>query len=64
MPGAKMPAKKAAKRGRDDTRTVRAATHLGRLAEAKGKRLVVDLDAAAREALEALRVRLNDWRSE
>ena len=46
--------KAPAKRGRDETRTVRAVAHLERLEEAKGKRLVVDLDAPAREALEAL----------
>lgn len=34
--------------------TARATAHLDRLEEAKGKRLVVDLDAPAREALEAL----------
>lgn len=42
------------KRGKDVTRTVRQVAHLGRLDAAKGKRLVVDLDAAAREALEGL----------
>lgn len=43
-----------AKRGRDVTRTERQVAHLGRLEQAKGKRIVVDLDAASREALEAL----------
>ncbi|TXI24200.1 MAG: hypothetical protein E6Q67_02995 [Roseateles sp.] len=38
----------------DTTRTARAVAHLERLQEAKGKRLVVDLDAPGREALEAL----------
>lgn len=38
----------------DVTRTARAKTHLGRLEEAKGKRLVVDLAAPARNALEQL----------
>ncbi|MEJ6003851.1 hypothetical protein [Paucibacter soli] len=38
----------------DTTRTARAATHLERLREAKGKRLLVDLDAPGREALEIL----------
>lgn len=38
----------------DTTRTARAVAHLERLQDAKGKRLVVDLDAAGREALEAL----------
>jgi len=32
----------------------RAKAHLGRLEESKGKRLVVDLDAPGRIALEAL----------
>lgn len=44
----------AAKRGRDVTRTERQGGYLERLEAAKGKRLVVDLDAAAREALEGL----------
>lgn len=43
-----------AKRGRDMTRTVRAVAHLERLQESRGKRLLVDLDASAREALEGL----------
>lgn len=38
----------------DVTRTARAGAYLERLEEAKGKRLVVDLDAAGRRALEAL----------
>lgn len=54
MPIAASQAKTAAKRGRDDTRTERATAHLERLEAAKGKRLVVDLDAPAREALEEL----------
>ena len=36
------------------TRTQRQVAHLERLEDAKGKRLVVDLDQPAREALEAL----------
>ena len=52
----------APKRGRpfaespvgDVTRTARAAAHLERLSEAKGHRLVVDLDASANSALESL----------
>jgi hypothetical protein len=43
-----------AKRGRDVTRTERQVAHLDRLEQANGKRIVVDLDAASREALEAL----------
>lgn len=43
-----------AKRGKDLTRTVRQVAHLDRLAESKGKRIVADLDAPAREAMEAL----------
>lgn len=42
------------KRGRDVTRTARQEDYLERLADAKGKRLVVDLDANGRMALEAL----------
>lgn len=38
----------------DVTRTARAKAHLERLEEAKGKRLVVDLDANACSALESL----------
>lgn len=38
----------------DRTRTARAAAHLERLEEAKGKRVVVDLGKAEREALEGL----------
>ena len=38
----------------DVTRTARAKAHLDRLGDAKGKRLVVDLDAPGREALEVL----------
>ena len=38
----------------DLTRTARAKAHLERLDEAKGKRLVVDLDAEGRMALEGL----------
>lgn len=50
----KTSAAKTVKRGRDATRSARAAAHLQRLKESKGKRLVVDLDAPAREALETL----------
>lgn len=50
-PAMKVP---AAKRGRDVTRSERQEGYLQRLEGAKGKRLVVDLDAPAREALEAL----------
>ncbi len=42
------------KRGRDVTRTARQEAHLERLEVAQGKRLVVDLDAGARQALENL----------
>lgn len=38
----------------DVTRTARAEAYLKRLSEAKGKRLVIDLGAPAREALEQL----------
>lgn len=38
----------------DVTRTARAGAYLERLTEAKGKRVVVDLAAPAREALDAL----------
>lgn len=38
----------------DLTRTARAGAYLERLEDAKGKRLVVDLDATANLALEAL----------
>lgn len=38
----------------DVTRTARAGAYLERLEEAKGKRLVVDLDAGGRQALELL----------
>ena len=38
----------------DVTRTERAKAHLDRLSEANGKRLLVDLDATGRKALEAL----------
>lgn len=38
----------------DVTRTARAKAHLERLDEAKGKRLVVDLNAPGRMALERL----------
>jgi len=48
-----MAAKKKAPVG-DTTRTERARAHLGRLAEAKGKRLLVDLDEEATVALNAL----------
>ena len=48
-----MAAKKKAPQG-DTTRTERAKAHLERLAEAKGKRLLVDLDAEGHAALNAL----------
>lgn len=54
MTTTKTPAKKAARRGRDVTRTVRAVAHLERLEEVKGKRVVADLDAPAVEALDGL----------
>jgi len=38
----------------DVTRTARAGAYLERLGEAKGKRVVVDLDSIEREALEGL----------
>lgn len=38
----------------DTTRTARAKLHLERLATANGRRVLVDLDAEATEALEAL----------
>lgn len=38
----------------DRTRTARAAAHLERLGAAKGKRVVVDLGRAERQALDAL----------
>jgi len=38
----------------DTTRTVRAKAHLERLAEAKGKRVLVDLDAEGSAALSEL----------
>lgn len=38
----------------DTTRTERAKAHLVRLAEAKGKRLIVDLDAEGSAALSEL----------
>ncbi len=38
----------------DTTRTERAKAHLERLADAKGKRLLVDLSAEGHEALQAL----------
>lgn len=38
----------------DRTRTARAAAHLERLVEAKGKRVVVDLGRTECDALEAL----------
>ena len=50
----KIPEQSVTKRGRDVTRTVRAVAHLERLAEAKGKRVVADLDAPAVEALTGL----------
>lgn len=45
-----MAVKKKAPQG-DTTRTERAKAHLERLAEAKGKRLLVDLDAEGSAAL-------------
>lgn len=48
-----MAAKKKAPQG-DTTRTERAKAHLERLAEAKGKRLLVDLDAEGSAALSEL----------
>ncbi len=45
-----MAAKKKAPHG-DTTRTERAKAHLERLAEAKGRRLLVDLDAEGNSAL-------------
>ncbi len=50
---AKAPIKKPKPVG-DRTSTARAAAHLERLDEAKGKRVVVDLGKDAREALEGL----------
>lgn len=47
-------AAKTPKRGRDVTKTARQEDYLERLAGAKGKRLVVDLDTEGRAALEAL----------
>jgi hypothetical protein len=38
----------------DVTRTARAGAYLERLGEAKGKRVIVDLNAGEREALEGL----------
>ena len=54
MSNKKAPVKAAPKRGRDETSTARGVAHLDRLAAAKGKRLVVDLDQPALESLEAL----------
>jgi len=48
-----MAANKKAPQG-DTTRTVRAKAHLERLAEAKGKRVLVDLDAEGSAALSEL----------
>lgn len=48
-----MAAKKKAPVG-DMTRTVRAKAHLERLEQARGKRLLVDLDADGHAALNAL----------
>ena len=50
---AKAPSKKPKPVG-DRTRTARAAAHLERLGDAEGKRVVVDLGKADREALEGL----------
>ena len=49
-----METKKKPKRGQDTTRTKRQGEYLDRLTEAKGKRLVVDLDATGKTDLEAL----------
>jgi hypothetical protein len=38
----------------DTTRTARAVAHLDKLKASKGKRLVVDIDSSARDALNAL----------
>jgi hypothetical protein len=46
--------KKTPKPKSDVTRTARAGAYLERLDAAKGKRVVVDLDASTREALEGL----------
>lgn len=51
----KKPAPRKTRRSVDRTSSDRQAAHLVRLVEAKGKRLMVDLDAEARVALEALR---------
>lgn len=54
MPGVKkMPTKKSAPVG-DVTRTARSARHLVRLAEAKGRRVVVDMPAPVCNALDEL----------
>jgi len=50
---AKAPSKKPKPVG-DRTRTARSTAHLERLGAAEGKRVVVDLDKADREALEGL----------
>ncbi|TXT28294.1 MAG: hypothetical protein FD131_3247 [Rhodocyclaceae bacterium] len=42
------------KRGRDTTQTPRQKAYLERLGDGNGKRLVVDLDAEGRRALETL----------
>lgn len=49
-----MPTPPSPKRGRDVTRTARQDEYLERLEAAKGKRIVVDLDAAGRTHLETL----------
>lgn len=49
-----MTSTKQKKPSSDVTRTARAKAHLERLEVAKGKRLVVDLDAEGRQALELL----------
>lgn len=49
-----METEKKPKRGQDTTRTKRQGEYLDRLTEAKGKRLVVDLDADGKTDLETL----------
>lgn len=49
-----MATKKATKPTGDVTRTARAMKHLERLEAAQGKRLLVDLDAPSKLALQAL----------
>ena len=49
-----METEKKSKRGQDTSRTKRQGEYLDRLAEAKGKRLVVDLDVTGKTYLETL----------